>query len=325
MRPFFIAVLCSFAALFAAAWFYSEQFPNASRWIWTAAFPAFILETLFYLASVFEKSRELLAAIPGQARKALILWSTALTPYMVFAAAGHTLQRNAFLLLAGLAAVLTFWNVVLPRRVAYDAGFLVVAAAPFITRVFARIYRGPVDHFHLDILGHLMWIRLGLLSLILLRHWDPGPVSLWPRTREWRIGVAWFAVVALPLVAIALTIHDVRFAPIAGPWWRIALNGIGTFFGILWVVALGEELFFRGVIERAFLNLWRSPLPAIVISALLYAAAHLWFRNFPDWRHVLVTAVLGLACGSAYLQGGTIRASMVTHACAVTAWRLLFK
>jgi membrane protease YdiL (CAAX protease family) len=324
MRPFFITVLCSFAGLSGAACFYSNQYTNISAWIWTAAFPALLLETLFYLGSVFEKSRQCLARISGQRRKAALLWVSALVPYLLFAAAGHSFQRNALMLLAGLTAVLTFWYVLLPHRIAYDAGFLIVAAAPFITRVFGRIYRSP-DHLHLDILGHLMWIRLGLLSLLILRGWDPGPVGFWPRLREWGIGVVWFAAVIGPLAAVALLVDDVRFAPPGGPWWKIAANGIGTFFGILWVVALGEELFFRGVIERAVLKAWRSPFAAILVSAVMYAAAHLWFRTFPDWRHVAVTAVLGLACGAAYLQSGTIRASMVTHACAVTAWRLLFR
>ncbi len=55
----------------------------------------------------------------------------------------------------------------------------------------------------------------------------------------------------VPIVAIALGLHDVRFAPLQGAWWRIAGIAVGTFFGMLWVVALGEELFFRGV-DRAW-------------------------------------------------------------------------
>ena len=95
-----------------------------------------------------------------------------------------------------------------------------------------------------------MWIRIGVLALLVLRRWQPGAFSLWPRASEWRSGLLWFLIFAVPIVALALGLHDVRFEPLHGTWWRIGGTAIGTFFGILWVVALGEELFFRGVIER---------------------------------------------------------------------------
>ncbi len=116
-----------------------------------------------------------------------------------------------------------------------------------------------------------------------------------------------------------------RFAPLQGEWWRLAGVAIGTFFGMLWVVAFGEELFFRGVIERALLNRRRSPVLAVGISAVLFGAVHLWFHHFPDWRRALVAAVLGIACGVAYLRTGSVRAPMVTHAFVVTTWRVFFK
>jgi membrane protease YdiL (CAAX protease family) len=93
----------------------------------------------------------------------------------------------------------------------------------------------------------------------------------------------------------------------------------------LWVVALGEELFFRGVIERALLNGWRSPVPAVLLSAILFGSAHLWFHEFPNWRRALIATLLGLGCGMAYLRNGSVRAPMVTHALVVTTWRVFFK
>ena len=59
---------------------------------------------------------------------------------------------------------------------------------------------------------------------------------------------------------------------------------VGAFFGFLWVTALGEELFFRGVIARALLDHIPSQALAVGLSAVVFGAAHLWFRAFPDWR-----------------------------------------
>jgi membrane protease YdiL (CAAX protease family) len=322
-RPFFISLLCSWIALIAISRIYLAQHPQF-HWIMTAALPAFLLEVSFYLASMFESTRHAFARIQTRRTQAALLWISSILPYLVFTFAAGIFARNAFYLLAVLTAVLSFWYAVLPRRFAYDIGFLVIAAAPILLRVFRRIYVAPDPHVNIDILGHLMWIRIGVLALLVLRGWKPGPFSLWPRLSEWRSGLLWFVIFILPVLALALALHDVRFEPLQGAWWQVAGVTIGTFFGALWVIALGEELFFRGVMERAFLNTWPSPVVAILLSALLYGAAHLWFREFPNWRHTCVAALLGVPFGIAYWRSGSVRAPMVTHAMVVTAWRVFF-
>ncbi|MBV9083880.1 MAG: hypothetical protein JOZ62_14475, partial [Acidobacteriaceae bacterium] len=139
MRPFLIAVVCSWIALFATALFYSNQYPNFG-WIWTAALPAFLLETLFYLGSVFENTRAMVARIHPSRILAVLLWTSAVVPYLVFSVSAGAFQHNAFYTLALVTAVLAFWYVVLPRRVIFDIGFLIVAATPLIARVFQRVY-----------------------------------------------------------------------------------------------------------------------------------------------------------------------------------------
>ena len=310
--------------LCAVALFYSREH-HTLHWIQTAALPAFMVETLFYLGSVFESSRSWFTSVRGARVKAALLWVSALIPFLIFSIGAGTFSRNAFYVLALLSGILAFWHAVLPRRLAYDVGFLVIAAAPFITKVFARIYLSPDAHIKMDILGHLMWIRVGLLGLVVLREWNPGPIGLWPRWREWQIGAIWFALAIVPLSLVALGLHNVRFEPMAGPWWRTAGTAIGVFFGALWVVALAEELFFRGVVECACLDAGLHPSIAIGFSALLYGCAHLWVHQFPNWQRSTVVVILGIACGIAYDQTGTIRASMVTHALTITVWKVSFR
>jgi membrane protease YdiL (CAAX protease family) len=288
-----------------------------------AALPAFLLEAVFYLGSIFTETRAWLAQFRPARLQALFLWLSALAPYLVFSLSSGTFERNSFYLLAALTAVLAFWYALFPRRVAYDFGFLVVAAAPLVSHVFARIYRSPGEHVDADILGHLMWIRLGIAPLLVLRQWDPGAFGFWPRAREWRIGTLYYLISIIPIVLLALALHDVRFELRAGPWWQVAGIGIGAFFGSLWVVALSEELFFRGVIERAMLD--RSRVAAVLVSALLYGSAHLWVHQFPNWRRAAVGTLLGVVFGILYARTGSVRAPMVTHALVVATWRVFFK
>ncbi len=324
IRPFFISLACTWIALLATALLYSNAHPS-SHWMMTAALPAFLAESLFYLASVFESTREWFSRIGSGRTKATLLWVSALIPYLIFSFSAGTFLKNGFELLALLTGALAFWFVLLPRRIAYDVGFLVIAAAAIISRVFPRIYRSPDDHLRVDILGHLMWIRLGIAALLILREWNPGPFGFWPKLVEWRLGVLYYLAFLAPIVVVALALHDVRFDPQLAPWWRALGIGIGALFGALWVIALGEELFFRGVIERALLVASGSPVLGIGLSALLFGSAHLWFHQFPDWRRALVATVLGVACGIGYWQSGSVRVPMVTHAFVVATWRVFFK
>lgn len=325
MRPFFITLVCSYVALLIAALLYSQAHAADAHWLWTAALPALLLEATFYLAATFEDTRAAFARLGTPHTKAGALWMSALLPYLIFSSLSGTFASQAFYSLAFLTGIFSFWYVVLPRRPVYDFSFLVIAAAPVVAGVFKRIYQSPDPHLQVDVLGHLMWIRVGVAALLVLRQWDPGKFGLWPRRREWKIGIFYYLLVLLPICLLALGLHDVRFAPLNKNPWQIAAIAVGTFFGILWVVALSEELFFRGVVTPAVLKIWRSPVLAVVVSALLYGSSHLWFHDFPNWRRALVTTLLGLACGGAYLRSGSVRAPMVTHAFVVTTWRIFFR
>jgi membrane protease YdiL (CAAX protease family) len=291
----------------------------------SAALPAFLIEAVFYVAAGFEEARQWFSRINQCRTQAGLLWLSALLPYLLFSLSAGTFQGRAFQLLAVLTAVFAFWYAVFPRRFAYDAGFLIIAAAPVILHVFQRIYRSPDDHMRIDVLGHLMWIRVGIMALLVLREWDPGSFSFWPDRDEWKTGLLYYVLVLVPIVVLALGLHDVRFVAPEGAWWQIAGIAVGTFFAILWIVALGEELLFRGVIECALLNSWRSPALAVCVSALLFGLVHLWFHQFPNWRRALVATLLGIACGIAYLRSGSVRAPMVTHAFVVATWRVFFE
>ena len=187
-----------------------------------AALPAFLLEAVFYLGSIFQETRAWLAQFRPARMQAVFLWFSALAPYLIFSLSAGTFERNSFYLLAGLTAVLSFWYALLPRRPTYDFGFLVVAAAPLVSRVFARIYRSPDEHMHADILGHLMWIRLGIAALLVMREWNPGAFGFWPRCARMAHRHSLLFGFDIPVILLALGLHDVRFELRAGPWWQVA-------------------------------------------------------------------------------------------------------
>jgi membrane protease YdiL (CAAX protease family) len=169
-------------------------------------------------------------------------------------------------------------------------------------------------------LGHFILIQMAIAVLLLGRRVpDPG-FGFIPAWREWRIGVVhylWFAVLGLPLALLMKAVH-LRAAP--APAWSV----LGTLVGYLWVVALSEEFFFRGVLQQWIGNWTRSASRALLITSVLFGLIHLGYRRFPNWRWVLVATLLGWCCGRARNQAGNIRAAVVTHALAVATWRGFF-
>lgn len=293
--------------------------------------PASLLEAACYLAAGFPMARAAFArAVPGASRQALLLAVSGLAPFLLLrAGSAAPLPLGAVALLAGLLGAVAFWYAVLPRRPAFDAGFLVIVAAPMVSHFFPRLYPAGDPALHIDIVGRLMWIRVTLLAFFVIRGWEgASPPGFWPSPREWRTGALWFVPCAVVLGVAAPLVHFAGFALLPGPWYRVAATAIGTFFGILWVVAFFEEAFCRGVLLPALLRAGFPTALAVVVSSLLFGTVHLWApahgQGFPNWPYFAVAAIAGAFYAMAYLRAGSTRASMVTHALTVTCWRLLF-
>jgi len=315
LRPYFVTLAGCWVGLTIAAWVLARQ--EHASWIVSAALPAFLIESVFYLGALFAGTRAWFAERFWAWTQGGILWASGLAPYLVFSLAAGTVQERACVALALFTGVLSFWYVFAPRRAAYDIGFLAIAAAPVLLRVFARIYVAPAVHtvVRVEYLGHLTIIHVAAMALLVLRRWNPGPAGPWPNRTEWRAGVLYYLIAVAPLCAVALSLHAVKFAPRKGHWWTIPELAVGYFFAMFWVTAFSEELFFRGVIERALLDRWGWQWVGVVISSLIFGAAHLWLRQFPNWNWIL---------GWAYARTGSIRATMVAHTLVIVTWRIFF-
>ncbi len=132
------------------------------------------------------------------------------------------------------------------------------------------------------------------------------------------IGVAGQYLVALVYVPIAPHVHDFhqRFA---APAQRLtgSSHGLGyVVIGVATVVGAPffEELFFRGVLLRAFARLfghwggWVGPGLAIVLSGVLFGLAH------AESLQLLGLAVFGVVLGLVSYRTGRLGMNMVAHA-----------
>lgn len=278
---------------------------------------AFLIEFSFYLVPGFNAA--------WLAERPELLVGSCLLPYIVYSVPTGNFYPAALIFLCSVAALIAYWYKVFPRWAATDSLFLVLVASVLLSKAFDRVYISPIPKVPFSTLGHLMLIRTCAIAVLGMRGGVAAEFRFIPTGKEMLAGAKWFAFM-LPVVAVALW---------ATGLWKLkpqpnVLAGAPQFFGILWVVALSEEFFFRGLLQdwlTGWLGQWaESGTAALIITSVIFGSAHLWFNHgFPNWRFSIVAAVFGLFCGLCWKQTRSVQASMVTHAIGATLYRVFFQ
>jgi CAAX protease family protein len=80
-----------------------------------------------------------------------------------------------------------------------------------------------------------------------------------------------------------------------------------TIFLVGALPAIGEELFFRGVLQKLFIQIFKKAWPGIIFTGFLFSAFHMQFMGF------LPRMALGIILGALYWYSGSIFTSMLGH------------
>lgn len=73
------------------------------------------------------------------------------------------------------------------------------------------------------------------------------------------------------------------------------------------LAAVGEELLFRGVLQRLLIKWFKSPWAGIIITAAIFSAIHMQFMGF------LPRFLLGILLGAVYWYSGSLWVAMLAH------------
>jgi membrane protease YdiL (CAAX protease family) len=306
----------------AAGYLYSQQRGIPSGIVWTAL-PAFLLEATFFLALGVERWRTRLEKLPPSA-VSLALVAAAVAPYCAASLAFGSFRWQSLAGIALLAAVVSFWYIVLPHKPLVDLLLLTLMAAVVLTKTFAGFYVRPDPKLPLEALGMAMWIRTGAFALLSVRRVKGVGFGFWPSVREWIIGASYFALMLPVAGALAWWIRFASPHALGSPWTKTLSLLVLTFFGTLWVLALGEEFFFRGMLQQWMTSWLGNEWIGLLATSLVFGSVHLWYGSFPNWRFAALATVAGVFYGLAFRQARSIRASMVTHALTVTTWKMFF-
>lgn len=318
------ALAAGWLLLALAAWIFAriDRIP-ASAAVPVAA--AFLIEIPFYLSPASQSVRDWLTRL-GHIRTAALLTATALVPWIVYSVPTSKASLDGFALLLLAAVIVSFWYILLPSSPVSDLLFLAAAAGIYLSKIFDRVYLSPIPRLSISVLGHLMLIRTAALAILTLRGNARAEYRLLPNRDEWLTGIRYFAIM-LPVIAAvywALGLVDLR--PLPHNAALAILLAIGTFLGMLWVLSLSEEFFFRGLLQQWLEHWTGKPWLALILASIIFGCAHLGFqRKFPNWRWAIVAAILGVFCGLAWRKSRSVQAAMVTHALLVTVWRVFLR
>lgn len=126
------------------------------------------------------------------------------------------------------------------------------------------------------------------------------------------IGIVGSLIVILPL---GLATDFITYNGEVWPW-----RMFGAGFGILLLIAIPEELLFRGFMQNALLQKFKHPSFAIGFMSLFFGIIHANNGPSPDWRFMLLASVVGLFCGIAHYRSQNLTSPVLIHTFVDAMW-----
>ncbi len=242
--------------------------------------------------------------------------------------AGHTPYRK-FLILVGLTLISAVIFTIIGGMLAQVVFGVAAATNP---KALSDLTNPNVVHAAL-LIQFVAAIGTFVLPPYLAAYlFDNDPASFLGIDRKPQMGQIFLALalilVAVPFINWMLTVNGTMKLPASlksvEDWMKqseeaaarlteafVASTSISRLFVNLIVMAIlpaiGEELLFRGVIQRLFKDLAGNIHVSIILTAVLFSALHMQFYGF------LPRFALGVLLGYLYYWSGSLRLSMAAH------------
>jgi len=283
-----------------------------------AVIVAAVLTLLPYFAAAFFPAITTQAQrLPRSAR--LLLPALLCIPYALVACSAHIFQWRWLVLYAllpvAIAALLHRARLADPdqRGNWRDLLVLIVLGLAVDLRWFQ-----PAWPARLSVFNKILLLDAGIYAFLCIRQLNGVGFNLRLRLRD--LGIGWREFLFYAPIAIVLGVGIGFLHPHAA--MPSAMHAIAAFAFSFFLVAVPEEIFFRGWLQN-LLERRMGRAPALILTAVLFGLAHFNKRaaHF-NWRYVLLAAIAGIFYGRAWRQGRRVGASAITHATVDTVWGL---
>ena len=98
-----------------------------------------------------------------------------------------------------------------------------------------------------------------------------------------------------------------------------------AFVGIFLTIGLVEEVIFRGIIQNLLEKIFKSHLPALLTTSVLFGLTH-WNNADPGFtlHYIFLASIAGIFYGIAYKKSGSLFPAIFVHSLIDTLWLILF-
>jgi membrane protease YdiL (CAAX protease family) len=290
--------------------------------LFVAVATLFLLLLPYFLLGLTDLGEVLGRRVAGRPLPTAAACASLLVPYVVYGAGTGSFRTASFLKLAASIAV--------PAALALSASrsgppprwqdFAAVLAVwlPHEFRWMGDIWPWPPHAA--GALNTVMGVDLIVLVFVCVRRLPDVGYRFALRRRDGLAILAnlgLFLVIGIPLGTMTGFIGFHPHLPDAG----VLFKAMGLFI----LTGLPEELLFRGLIMNLLRKLMKSGVAALVVSSLIFGAAHLNNGPRPDWRYAFLAAIAGVFYGRTYLATEGLTAPAIVHTLVDTIWGTWFK
>jgi len=130
--------------------------------------------------------------------------------------------------------------------------------------------------------------------------------------REVRLGILLFPPFFLGTAVLQMALRSLGLSGLSEPpSYLMPIGGLEIAFGLLFiaVVAVSEEIIFRGYLLLRLRAITGSPAAALVLASLLFALGH----GYQGSAGVVTVGTMGVLLGLVYLWRGSLTAPIVMH------------
>ncbi len=243
--------------------------------------------------------------------------------YLMYAVGTESFEWSAALRLALFVLIpsgLSYAGHVRGRKISWlDAAAIAAVWMPFDLGWLASIWSWPAGE-GAYVINTAMAVVLAAVLFIGLRRFDHVSLRCSLNGRELRSSI-------LCLVGFLLLAIPFGFATDFISWNAKPIDlktAIGTPLGILFFIAIPEELLFRGLVQNLFEKILPSKFKALVLASLFFGLTHLNNEPQMDWRYITLATTAGFFYGTAYQKSRSLIAPALVHMLVDTLWVLLF-
>jgi hypothetical protein len=203
-----------------------------------------------------------------------------------------------------------------PKLVWQDGFVLAVLVALYMLKVFEPAWPYP----SLAVLPKLYVADVALYLYAVNRRLEGMGYSFMPSASAAGIGLREWLFFSPLAIGVGLALGFIHFHARL-PSAMAAATAILVTFAL---VAIPEELFFRGILQN-LLETRLGRYGALAVAAVLFGLGHFNKGSAFNWRYVLLAAIAGVFYGRAWRARRQVLAAVIAHTAVDVVWSLWFR